>query len=139
MNRPMQRPALITIISLLCCAAGIYLWIIGAAILLWPGSISLMAGRHLMSGLELAGPIMMLLVGTGYAVVGFGLYRLHNWARVIVMLLMVIEVAELVPKISMADLGIPVFWYGLQIALCVAVGWYLAQAPTVIDAFAQKH
>ena len=26
------------------------------------------------------------------------------------------------------------FWYGLQIALRVAVGWYLAQAPAVIDA-----
>ncbi len=38
----------------------------------------------------------------------------------------------------MAQLGAPIFWYGLQIALRVAVGWYLAQAPAVVDAFAGK-
>jgi len=134
----MQRPILITLISLLCCTAAIYLWIVGTTIIIWPGTISLMAGRHLMSGLELAGPLIMLLLGTGYAVVGWGLFRLRNWARVIVMLLMVIEVAGLVPRISMAKLGAPLFWYGMQIAVAVATGWYLAQAPTVIDAFAKQ-
>jgi prolipoprotein diacylglyceryltransferase len=39
----------------------------------------------------------------------------------------------------MAELGVPILWYGLQIALRVAIGWYLAQAPAVIDAFAAKH
>jgi hypothetical protein len=54
------------------------------------------------------------------------------------MLVMVIAVASLVPKISMAEIGIPLLWYGFQIALRVAVGWYLAQAPAVVDAFASK-
>jgi hypothetical protein len=54
------------------------------------------------------------------------------------MAVMVLAVYALVPSISMAKLGLPVFWYGLQIALRVAVGWYLAQAPTVVDAFAAK-
>jgi hypothetical protein len=54
------------------------------------------------------------------------------------MLVMVISVGSLVPRISMAELGVPVLWYGLQIALRVAVGWYLAQAPAVVDAFAAK-
>jgi len=91
-----------------------------------------------MHGLELAGPFMMLLVGLAYALAGWGIFRLKNWARVIVILLIVIRVAALVPKISMAELGVPVLWYGLQIALQVALAWYLAQAPSVIDAFAQK-
>ena len=135
----LQRPIVVSIISLLCCAAAVYLWIVAAARLISPRAISLMSGRHLMHGLELAGPFMMLLIGTGYAVVGWGLFRLYNWARVIVILLTVIEVAALVPKISMAQLGVPILWYGLQIALSVAIGWYLAQAPSVIDAFAHRH
>ena len=91
-----------------------------------------------MYGLELAGPYMMLLFGAGYALVGWGLFRLHHWARWMAMLVMVIGVASLVPKISMAELGVPVFWYGFQIALRAALVWYLAQAPTVIEAFTAK-
>lgn len=133
-----QRPALITALSLLSIAAGVYLWVLAATLLISPGTLSLVAGSRFMYGLELAGPYMILLFGTGYAIVGWGLFRLHNWARVIVILLMIIGVASLVPKISMAQLGLPVFWYGFQIALRVALAWYLAQAPSIVDAFAAK-
>lgn len=125
-----------TAIALLFVAAAIYLWTIGAVKLVNPNAISLMAGSRLMYGLELAGPYMALLVGAGYALVGWGLFRLHHWARWAAMLVMVIAVAALVPNISMADLGLPVLWYGLQIALHAAAAWYLAQAPAVIDSFA---
>ena len=91
-----------------------------------------------MYGLELAGPYMMLLFGVGYALIAWGLFRLQNWARWSAMLVTVFGVASLVPSISTAALGIPVFWYGFQIALRVAVGWYLAQGPSVLDAFAPK-
>jgi hypothetical protein len=106
--------------------------------LLAPEAISLMSGAQLMYGLELAGPFMAMLVGTGYAIIGWGLFRLHNWARWAAMLVMVVAVASLVPKISMAELGVPVLWYGFQIALRAAVAWYLAQAPAVVDAFAGR-
>jgi hypothetical protein len=134
----MQRPVAVTIVSLLLCAAALYLWTVGTTLLIWPGTVSLMSANQLMHGLELAGPFMMLLFGTGYALVGWGMFRLHNWARVIVILLIVIRVAALVPKISMAELGVPILWYGLQIALQVALAWYLTQAPSVMDAFTQK-
>jgi hypothetical protein len=81
---------------------------------------------------------MAMLVGSGWAIVGVGLFRLRNWARWAAMLVMTIGVAWLVPKISMAELGVHVLWYGLQIALRAAAAWYLAQAPAVIDAFAAK-
>jgi hypothetical protein len=132
----MQRPAGVTILSALSLLAAIYLWTICVVKLLAPEAISLMSGAQLMYGLELAGPYMAMLVGTGYALIGWGLFRLHNWARWAAMLVMVVAVASLVPKISMAELGIPVLWYGLQIALRAAVAWYLAQAPAVVDAFA---
>ena len=133
----MQRPTLVTILSLLSFAAAIYLFALAAILCIAPGALSLMAGRYFMYGLELAGPYMILLFGAGYGLIGWGLFRLQNWARWAAMLLMAVGVAALVPRISMAELGLPVFWYGFQIALRVAVGWYLAQAPSVIDAFAR--
>ena len=134
----MQRPVGVTVIALLFCAAGTYLWIVGATLLISPGTLSLMAGKQFMYGWELAGPYMALLFGVGYALIGWGLFRLHNWARWVAMLVMTIGVAWLVPKISRAELGVPVLWYGLQIALRAAAAWYLAQAPAVIDAFSAK-
>jgi hypothetical protein len=134
----MQRPKGITVIASLLALTAVYLWTIAAFLLISPGAISLMAGRHFLYGLELAGPYMFLLGGSVYATVAWGVFRLQNWARWIAMLLIVISTASLIPKISMAELGVPVLWYGLQIALRVAIGWYLAQAPAVIDAFAAK-
>jgi len=134
----MPRPAGVTAISILFFAAAIYLWTIGAVMLLEPGAISLMSGAPLMYGLELAGPYMALLVGCGWALVGWGLFRLHNWARWAAMLVMTIGIAWLVPKISAAEIGWPLLWYGLQIAVRAAAAWYLAQAPAVVDAFAAK-
>jgi hypothetical protein len=134
----MQRPAGITAISLIFFLAALYLWTIAVVKLLSPNAISLTAGAPFMYGLELAGPYMALLVGCGWAIVAFGLFRLHNWARWAAMLVITIGIAALVPKISSAEIGGQLLWYGLQIALRVAVAWYLAQAPAVIDSFAGK-
>lgn len=134
----MQRPTAISLIAALFALAGGYLWIIAAVMLAAPGTISLMAGRQLMYGLELAGPYMSLLVGAAYALVAFGLFRLRNWARWATLVIMAIGIGWLVPKISMAELGLPVFWYGLQIAMRAALAWYLAQAPAALEAFGRK-
>lgn len=134
----MQRPAGVTVISALFFLAAIYLWTIAVVKLVAPDAISLMSGAQLMYGLVLAGPYMALLVGAAYAAVAWGLLRLHNGARWAAMLVMVLGVASLVPTISMAELGVPILWYGLQIAFRVALGWFLAQAPAVVDAFAAK-
>jgi len=134
----MQRPAGVTAISILFLLAAISLWTFGAVKLIAPNAISLMSASPLMYGLELAGPFMALLVGSVYALIAWGLFRLRNWARWAAMGAITIGVASLVPKISMAEIGLPILWYGLQIAVRVAAAWYLAQAPAVIDAFAVK-
>jgi hypothetical protein len=134
----MQRPTGVTAIAMLFFLAAIYLWTIAAVKLLAPGAISLMSGAQFMYGLEIAGPYMALLVGAGWALIGWGLFRLHNWARWAAMLVMTVGIAWLVPKISSAELGLPLLWCGLQIALRAAVAWYLAQAPAVIDSFGAK-
>ena len=86
----MQRPAGVTVISILFFAAAIYLWTIGVVKLVAPDAITLMSGAQFMYGLELAGPYMAFLIGVGYALVAVGLFRLHNWARWAAMLVMVI-------------------------------------------------
>ena len=134
----MQRPAGVTAISILFLLAAIFLWTFGAVKLIAPEAVSLMSASQLMYGLELAGPYMALLLGSGYALIAWELFRVHNWARWAAMLVITIGVASLVPKITTAELGVPVLWYGLQIALRIAAAWYLAQAPAVIDAFAVK-
>ena len=91
-----------------------------------------------MYGLELAGPYMALLVGCGWALVAWGLFRLHRWARWAAMLVVTLGIGWLVPKISAAEIGWPLLWYGLQIAIRAAAAWYLAQAPAVVEAFAAK-
>ena len=127
----MQRPVGVAIFAGLFAMAAIYLWTIAVVRLLAPGAISLMAGSQFMYGLELAGPYMALLVGAGYALVAWGLFRLPNWA-------LTIGIESLVPAIPAAELGWRMLWYGLQIALRAAAAWYLAQAPVVVDAFARK-
>jgi hypothetical protein len=134
----MRRPSGVTAISVVFLLAAVYLWTIGAVKLLAPDAISLMSGSWFMYGLELAGPYMALLVGCGWALVAWGLFRLHNWARWAAMLVMTGGIAWLVPKISSAELGVPLLWYGLQIAVRAALAWYLAQSAAVMDSFKAK-
>ena len=134
----MRQPSGVTAISVVFFLAAIYLWTIGAVKLLAPDAISLMSGSQFMYGLELAGPYMALLVGWGWALVAWGLLRLHNWARWAAMLVMIWGIAWLVPKISSAELGVPLLWYGLQIAVRAAVAWYLAPSSAVMESFKRQ-
>lgn len=133
-----NRPVPVTLISIYFLFSAIYLWILAAVLILAPGKISLTLGSRLMHGLELAGPYMMLLVGSGYALVGWGLFRLHNWARWLAMLGMVLAVGSLAPVISAAPLNLRFYVSGFEIALCAAAGFYLAQAPGVLEAFGKR-
>src|ERR1700730_5142484 len=109
----MQRPAGVTAIAALFGLAAIYLWTIGMVKLLAPDAISLMSGASLMYGLELAGPYIALLVGTARALVGCGMFGRHKWACWTAMLVMTIGIEWLVPKISMAEVGVLILWSGL--------------------------
>ncbi len=131
----MPRPNGVTAIAIVFGAAALYLWSVGVVKLIAPNAISLMASAPLMYGLELAGPYMALIAGAVYAVVAWGLFRLQNWSRWVAMLIVAFSIAPLIAGISQAELGVPIFWYGLQIAVRAAAAWYLAQAPSVLDAF----
>ena len=90
-----------------------------------------------MYGRELAGPQSAFLVGAGWALVGWGLLQLGNWARWCAFVLMVLGVAAGVPAVSSAatDLNWRLLWHGGQMIAKVAAAWYLAQSSDVIEAF----
>jgi hypothetical protein len=136
--RAKSRPIPVALISAYFLLAAAYLWILAGILILAPGKISLMLGSRFMYGLELAGPYMMLLVGCGYALIGRGLFRLYNWARWLAMLFIVLTIGGLVPAISSAQFGLRFFACGLEIAVFASAGFYLAQAPTVLQTFVRS-
>jgi hypothetical protein len=135
---PKRRPVLVTLLSAYFLLVAAYLWILAGILILAPGQVSLMLGSRFMYGLELAGPFMMLLVGCIYALIGWGLFRLYNWARWLAMLSIVLAIGNLVPAISSAQIGLRFFACGLEVSLFAAGGFYLVQAPTVLQAFVRS-
>ena len=136
----MERPASVTVIVALFFLVAGYLVAIGIADFVAPGTLAMTMKTGVTYGRELTGPQTALSVGAGWALVGWGLYRLRNWARWCAMLLMVIGVAGSVPAVSAAarDLGWRFFFYGAQIMVRVVIAWYLAASPELIEAFVRK-
>lgn len=133
-----RRPLPVTLISIYFFFSAAYLWTLAAIMILAPGRLSMTLASRFMHGLELAGPYMMLLVGSGYGLIGWGLFRLHNWARWLAMLLLALLVGSLVPVISSAQLGGRFLEIGAEIAIFAAAAFYLSQAPTVREAFVKS-
>ncbi|HEY6763313.1 MAG TPA: hypothetical protein VI386_00965, partial [Candidatus Sulfotelmatobacter sp.] len=70
-----------------------------------------------------------------WGLVGWGLLRMHNWARWVAMLACVIGIAFAIPAISSAaDIAGMIWPSGIGIILRAAVVWYLLQAPSVVIA-----
>ena len=128
----MERPVGVAVIAGVFLAAAGYLLLLGAVMLLRPGTVSMMLGSPLLGGLELAGPYMFLLFGALGAAIGWGLLRLHNWARRVAALVAVAGVALLVPSVSSAVVDFrvaPLIEGGLGVIVRVIIAWYLYQAP----------
>src|SRR5271155_4215594 len=136
----MERPSSVTVISALFVLVAGYLITIGIIELVAPGTLSMTLGSGVTYGRELTGPQTALSVGAGWGLIGWGLYRLHNWARWCAILIMVIGVAGSVPAVSAAarDLTWRFFFYGAQIMVRVVIAWYLAASPELIEAFVRK-
>lgn len=136
----MERPASVTVIAALFFLVAGYLLALGIADFVAPGTLTTTMTTGVTYGRELTGPRTAMSVGAGWALVGWGLYRLRNWARWCAMLLMVIGVAGSVPAVSAAarDLTWRFFFYGAQIMARVVIAWYLAASPEVLEAFVRK-
>ncbi len=136
----MGRPASVTVIAALFFLVAGYLVAIGIADFVAPDTFAMTMRTGVTYGRELTGPQTALSVGAGWALVGWGLYRLRNWARWCAILLMVIGVAGSVPAVSAAarDLTWRFFFYGVQFMVRVVIAWLLAASPEVVEAFKRK-
>jgi hypothetical protein len=133
----MERPASVKVIAALFFLVAAYLIAIGIADFVSPGALSLTRAAGITYGRELTAPQTALSVGAGWALVGWGLYRLRSWARWCALVLMAIGVAGSIPVVSAAahDISWRFFFYGAQIMVRIVIAWYLAASPEVVDAF----
>jgi hypothetical protein len=136
----MERPASVRVIAALFFLVAGYLIVIGIVEIISPGTIGMMRGSGVTYGRELTGAQSAVSVGAGWALVAWGLWRLHNWARWCGVALMVIGVAGSVPAVSAAarDITWRFFFYGAQIMVRIVIAWYLVASPEVIEAFGAK-
>ena len=136
----MERPSSVTVIAVLFFLVAGYLAAIGIIEFVVPGSLSMALGAGITYGRELSGPQTALSVGAGWALIGWGLYRLRNWARWCAILIMVIGIAGSVPAVSAAarDLTWRFWFYGAQIMVRVVIAWYMAASPELVEAFVRK-
>ncbi len=136
----MERPASVTVIAALFFLVAAYLVVIGIVEFVAPGALATTRAAGITYGRELDGPQTAISVGAGWALVGWGFYRLQNWARWCGVVLMVIGIAGSVPAVSAAarDLTWRFFWYGAQVMVRVVIVWYLVASPELIEAFGRK-
>jgi hypothetical protein len=136
----MERPGSVTVIAGLFFLVAGYLIVVGMVELVVPGTLAITRAAGITYGRELNGTQTAISVGAGWALVGWGLYRLQNWARWCALALMVIGVAASVPAVSAAarDLNWRFFFNGAQIMVRIVIAWYLAASPELVDAFKRK-
>jgi hypothetical protein len=134
----MERPASLKVIAALFFLVAAYLVGIGIAEFVSPGTLRMTRATGITYGRDLDGAQSAISIGAGWALVAWGLYRLHNWARWCAVVLMVVGVAGSVPAVSAAarDLGWRFFWYGAQVMVRVVITWYLIFSADAVEAFA---
>jgi len=115
--------------------AAIYLWAIGAIMLLAPVQFSLMSGAPANVWAGIGGAVHGSARGSGWALIAWGLFRLHNWARLAAVIVMIIGCRLAGAEDLQRRIRCGFVLDGLQIALRAAAAWYLAQSSAVIDSF----
>jgi len=126
----MQRPTGVTIIAAICFLNTAYIGIF--AVLSRFFAIPVYLGTEVSRQLQVGWPYVPLAFGTAWALIGWGLLRLHNWARWAVMLTAVWGIASGLSQavVFPGHLG----WRLPKIVVCALAVWYLFRMP-VADQF----
>jgi hypothetical protein len=143
----MNRPAGVTVIAVLfflgavfCVLAGIGMMLGGgfmATLMSQSGAQGAGAGAGLFAGLGVVIGIVILVFGALYFLVGWGLLKLKEWARIVTIVLAALgALGGLFGLVAVfTHFGvIIVFWSLVRLAICAWIIWYLLQ-PQVKAAF----
>ena len=129
----MKRPLGVTVIASFCILAASYLCFVGVATVVAPGEISIINRAPLTYGLRFVNPYVTILVGASWAVVGWGLLRLYNWARWAAMFFSIVGFSSALARIpSASGSGRMLLLLGLHMAVRAAAVWYLFRSPSSI-------
>jgi hypothetical protein len=125
----MKRPVGITIVAVIFLLIAAYFCGVGFIMLAWPGWIK--AGLPVPLEIWTVGPYGALVVGVVWGLIGRGLLKLHDWARVAAMLVIVVGIGLSIPRLVSAASQFRwwMVWVALQIAVRLAILWYLFSAP----------
>jgi hypothetical protein len=125
----MQRPAGVTALVLVFFLMGAYIFGVGVVILISPQTLS--SGFILLRGLEMGGPYTALLIGAVWVLIGWGLFGLHDWARLAAMLVITVGLGLLVARLAMSASYShrSLVWGAVEVFVRLAMVWYLFSAP----------
>jgi len=87
----MRRPVGVTTIATVFLLNATYLCSLGIVMLTAPEILSNVRALRWSRGWEMGGPYLTLLVGAVWGLIGWGLIRMHGWARLAAMLLIIRE------------------------------------------------
>jgi hypothetical protein len=137
----MERPVGLTVIAGAFFLVAVYLFVVGVIEFIEPGTISPAMRAPFMYGRELAGPQSAIFVSAGWGLVGWGLFRIQNWARWSAVALMVLGIVAGIPAVSAAsiDPGWRLAWYGGLMMAKVVAAWYLIFAPDAVEVFRNRN
>lgn len=135
----MQRPLGVTAIGSLCFLSGVYFCSFGVMRLIAPGGFAVLTVVPYAYGLRVASPYLTLAIGILWALIGWGLFRLRDWARFSASLLLAVGMAWALPMLvlSKVHFGWRTLAVCLEIVLRAVAACYL-MAPSIIEAFASK-
>jgi len=120
-SHAVHRPPGVTIIAAICFLSAAYICIV--AELAGSAAFPSIRGTELWRALQFGWPYLPLAVGVAWALIGWGLLRLHNWARWAVMLMAAWGIASALSNALVFSVHLG--WSLLQIVVRVAVVWYL--------------
>jgi hypothetical protein len=145
----MGRPVGVTILAILNFIGAAFCLLGGIAMILGGGVIATMLSQQgqgsagvagILAGLGAAAGVFIIIIGGVSALVGFGLWKLKGWARIVSIVLFVISAAmQLLGLLgTLAHFNLfAVVWSLFWVAVDAFVIWYLLK-PEVKAAFQQQ-
>ena len=128
----MRRPAGVTIIAILFLLNATCLCSLGIIMLISPEVLSSFRGLRSLRGTEMGGPYVALFVGIIWGLIGWGLIRMHGWARLAAMLWIAPGMAfGIVAFITASRFHWSLLLVGLEILAGMVIVWYLFTAPII--------
>ena len=117
----MRRPLGVIALAIYLAFEGVWLLLVGLGIL--PLSKFPLRGYW---------RILSILLGAGFELLAWGLFRLWNWARVAAMFLIFVVVGARLPFLwlRMSQLNTAFFWQIAEILFDLLVVWYLFRSAT---------